>query len=167
MPAGRPTDYQPEYAAQAHKLCLLLGATDKQLAEFFDVSEQTINAWKHSFPAFLESIHAGKRIADGEVAHSLFNRAKGAQYVSNQVIKVKRVEYDEKGKKTLEKEEVVIIPVETVEPPDTTACSFWLKNRQPKEWRDKNPGESAENPVFVRTLSDFYSALPKPKEDGQ
>jgi hypothetical protein len=22
-------------------------------------------------------------------------------------------------------------------PPDTTACIFWLKNRKPKEWRDR------------------------------
>jgi hypothetical protein len=22
--------------------------------------------------------------------------------------------------------------------PDTTACIFWLKNRKPKEWRDKS-----------------------------
>jgi len=32
---GRPPKYKSEFAAQAQKLCLL-GATDKDLAEFFD-----------------------------------------------------------------------------------------------------------------------------------
>ncbi|SDY78195.1 hypothetical protein [Nitrosomonas sp. Nm33] len=41
-PTGRPTSYRPEYAEQAYKLCLL-GATDKQLAEFFNVVESTIS----------------------------------------------------------------------------------------------------------------------------
>lgn len=136
MPAGRPTEYASEYAEQARKLCLL-GATDAQLGEFFDVSETTINNWKLAFPYFLESIRAGKRIADAEVATSLFNRARGAQYTTHQPFKVKRIEYDEKGKKTSEIEEVVTVPVDVVEPPDTTACSFWLKNRQSDAWRDK------------------------------
>jgi hypothetical protein len=26
-------------------------------------------------------------------------------------------------------------------PPDTTACIFWLKNRNPEEWRDKTQVE--------------------------
>jgi hypothetical protein len=36
-----------------------------------------------------------------------------------------------------------IIRVRTVEhyPPDTTACIFWLKNRQPEIWRDKVEGQ--------------------------
>lgn len=33
--AGRPTKYKPEYAEQASKLCAL-GATDAQLADFFE-----------------------------------------------------------------------------------------------------------------------------------
>jgi hypothetical protein len=35
---GRPTSYKAEYAAQALKLCKL-GLTDKELAEYFEVSE--------------------------------------------------------------------------------------------------------------------------------
>lgn len=49
---GRPSAYKPEYAEQARKLCLL-GHTDAELASFFEVSEQTINAWKHAHPDFL------------------------------------------------------------------------------------------------------------------
>lgn len=146
MPAGRPTDYAPEYPEQAMKLCLL-GATDAQLADFFEVSEQTVNSWKKVHPEFLESLRAGKRVADAEVAHGLFNRARGARYTTNQPFKVKRTEFDDKGKKTAEFEDVVSFPVDVVEPPDTNACSLWLRNRDSANWRDKSeveiPGLSA------------------------
>lgn len=35
------------------------------------------------------------------------------------------------------------VPVACLEevPPDTTACIFWLKNRQSKDWRDKQEHE--------------------------
>ena len=45
---GRPTDYKPEYAEQAAKLCAL-GATDNDLADFFGVSEQTIYTWRKKY----------------------------------------------------------------------------------------------------------------------
>ena len=140
---GRPTDYRPEYDEQATKLCLLLGATDEQLAEFFDVTETTINNWKLEHPSFFESIRAGKMPADADVAQGLYKRACGARYTTNQPFKVKRTEYDEKGKKTSETEEVVTVPVEVVEPPDTNACSLWLRNRSPKLWRDKPAAEES------------------------
>ena len=50
---GRKSEYRIEYADQALKLCLL-GATDKELSEFFSVSEQTLNKWKKDYPEFLE-----------------------------------------------------------------------------------------------------------------
>lgn len=56
---GRKSEYREEYAEQALKLCLL-GATDKEIAEFFSVSEQTLNSWKKKFPQFLESLKKGK-----------------------------------------------------------------------------------------------------------
>ena len=49
---GRPSKYQPSFNARAEKLCRL-GATDKDLADFFEVSEMTINNWKLKHPAFL------------------------------------------------------------------------------------------------------------------
>ena len=57
--AGRPTNYKKEYDEQAYKLCLL-GATDKEMADFFNVKEQTINNWKKNHPSFFESIKRGK-----------------------------------------------------------------------------------------------------------
>ncbi|WP_446471148.1 terminase [Xenorhabdus stockiae] len=119
---ARPTKYQEAYAEQARKLCLL-GYTDKELADFFEVSESTLNNWKHDHPEFLESLKKGKQVADGEVAAKLFHRATGYEHSEDDIRVVE-------GK-------IVITPTTKHYPPDTTAAIFWLKNRQKDNWRDK------------------------------
>jgi hypothetical protein len=119
---GRPTAYKSEYAEQAYKLCLL-GATDGKMADFFGVSEQTVNAWKLAHADFLESITRGKESADAEIAQALFHRAKG---YSHPEVDIRVVALD-----------IVQTPLVKHYPPDTQAASLWLRNRQPKLWRDK------------------------------
>lgn len=122
MPAGRPTLYKPEYAEQAFKLCLL-GATDKDLANFFDVEESTINNWKSSHSEFVESIKKGKDEADANVAKSLYNRALGYSHPDLDI--------------RVANGEIVETPIIKHYPPDATSAIFWLKNRQREKWRDK------------------------------
>lgn len=119
---GRPTKYKPEYCELAYNYCLL-GATDAKLAEFFDVSEQTINTWKHEHPDFLESLKKGKEQADAAVAQSLYKRAIGYEHESVKI-------FNDQGA-------ALIVPYVEKYPPETTAAIFWLKNRQPAMWRDK------------------------------
>src|SRR5260221_6883935 len=83
-PEGRPTDYREEYAEEAYKLCLL-GATDSEMAEFFGVSEVTLNAWKKAQPLFLKSLTRGKMIADANVAERLYMRGLG---YSHEAVKI-------------------------------------------------------------------------------
>lgn len=119
---GRPSTYRDEYAEQAYKLCLM-GATDEDLANFFGVAEQTLYNWRAKHPDFLDSIMRGKDIADAEVAEKLFHRAKG---YSHNAVKI----FNDQGSP------MVVDYVEHY-PPDTQAASLWLRNRQPKKWRDK------------------------------
>jgi DNA-binding XRE family transcriptional regulator len=119
---GRPTKYKTEYAEQAYKLCLL-GATDADMAKFFDVEEQTINNWKKDYPDFFESIKKGKIQADSEIASKLYHRAKGYEHDEDYITQFQG--------------QPVIVPTVKHYPPDTTAAIFWLKNRQPDKWRDK------------------------------
>lgn len=132
---GRPTKYLPEYCEQANKLCLL-GATDKELADFFDVNQDTIYEWQEKYPEFSESIRAGKVKADALVAHKLHDRAVGAEWVEEQAFKVKRKWYDGNDRPH-EEEEIVKVPVTRRAPPDTQAISLWLRNRKPDRWTDK------------------------------
>jgi len=132
MSGGRPTDYKDEYAEQAYKICLL-GATDKDMAEFFDVAESTINNWKTAHPEFLESIKKGKTIADGNVADRLYQRALGFEHDSEEIKVIS--EGQNMGSR------VERVAVRKIYAPDTTAAIFWLKNRQKDKWRDKQEVE--------------------------
>ena len=128
MSAGRPSKYDSKYAEQAYKLCLL-GAKDKELADFFGVSEVTLNAWKKEHPEFLMSLKEGKEYADANVASRLYQRAMGYEHDD---IELKVVSLGNNMGS-----EVQAVPVHKYYPPDTTAAIFWLKNRKPAEWRDK------------------------------
>lgn len=121
---GRPTSYKPEYCEQAEKLCKL-GATDKELADFFEVCEDTIHEWKKVHSEFSESLKKGKTLADANVADRLYQRAMGYQHDA-----VKIVANATTGQQH-------IVPYVENYPPDTVACIFWLKNRQRDKWRDK------------------------------
>lgn len=125
-PGGRPTQYRLEMCEQALKLCRL-GATDKELADFFEVSEQTINTWKQKHPEFLESLKQGKMLADAEVADKLYQRAIGYSHPAEKI-------FNNNG-------EELRVPFTEHYPPDTTAALFWLKNRQPEKWRDRQQHE--------------------------
>lgn len=148
---GRPTDYRPEFAVQAEKLCLL-GATDAEIADFFDVSPRTIYRWKLIHEDFCQAIKSGKEFADERVERGLFQRATGYGYVEQQAFKVKTVKYDN-GKRVQETEEIRVVDVEKQAPPDTPAGIFWLKNRRKGEWRDKiEHGTDPDNPIFPSTI---------------
>lgn len=140
MAGGRPSKYRPEFAQQAKKLCEL-GATDAQLADFFEVSVSTINLWKINFPEFSESISVPKEIADARVEQSLYRRAMG-------------YEHDEVDIRVVNGE-IVATPLRKYYPPDSTAMIFWLKNRKPEQWRETKAVElTGENggPVKVETI---------------
>ena len=74
MPNQNPGLYQAAYPEQARRLCLL-GAIDRELARFFEVSERTINRWKRQHPEFDEALKRGKAFADAEVAEALYRKA--------------------------------------------------------------------------------------------
>ena len=53
------SSYQAEFAEQARKLCLLLGADDQELARFFEVPPATLQEWLTSVPEFAAAVRAG------------------------------------------------------------------------------------------------------------
>lgn len=124
---GRPPKYKDTFASQAAKLCAL-GATDEDLADFFEVSVRTIGRWKTEHDEFCQALKADKAEADARVERSLYQRAVGYTFDSEEV-------------RVLRDGEVVRVPTRTHVPPDTTAMIFWLKNRRPDLWRDKHEVE--------------------------
>lgn len=152
---GRPSKYREEYAIQAFKLCLL-GARDKDLADFFEVDEATIYRWKDKYPDFCEALKRGKDEADSEVAQKLFHRALGYEHKEDKIFQFQG--------------EPIIVPTIKHYPPDTTAAIFWLKNRQPHLWRDKQEVEvNAEvnhHEFNDETIKAAYDKLYRPDVSG-
>jgi hypothetical protein len=126
---GRPSKYKPEFVAQAEKLAAL-GATDREVANFFDVDERTLNRWKHESEDFCQSLKLGKEASDSRVEQSLYRRATGYSFDSEKVFhfqgRITRADFIEHC------------------PPDVTACIFWLKNRRPDLWREKPEGDGGD-----------------------
>jgi len=119
--AGRPSSFKPEFVEQAKKLCLL-GATDVDIADFFQVAVSTIYKWKHDHPEFSEALKSGKDSADERVERSLYHKAIGYTYDAVHFSSFQG--------------SVTATPYREHVPPDTTAAIFWLKNRRSKDWRD-------------------------------
>lgn len=146
---GRPTPYKEEYAKSVFKLCLL-GAKDKEIAEFYEVTETTINNWKKKYPDFFESIKKGKLEADSVIAESLYQRAKGALIRTQKAFKVK-VGKDANGGVI---EDVKVVTVVEEIPAGEVSMIFWLKNRHPDKWRDKihnvNLNGEGDDPEFIK-----------------
>lgn len=120
--------YDPKKTpVQAHKLCLL-GATNEQLADFFEVNEETIYRWQREHPEFKEALADGKIAADAEIANALYHRARGFSHIDTKMF----MDRDADGNSTILTKTYL-----KHYPPDTTACKWWLNNRQKEKWQDK------------------------------
>lgn len=153
---GRPTAYLPAYAEQGRRLAML-GLTDVEMAEFFGVSERTLNTWKKAHPDFLQSLKAGKIEADTHVATGLYQSAIGGHVVTETR---EQEAPDGSITRTTETKQV---------PPNVTAQVFWLKNRQPAKWRDKQEIQQDISMTGVATIEQldamYAEGIRKSEED--
>lgn len=96
------------------------GLIDEQIAHNMGITAKTLYEWKNKYGEISEALKESKEIVDRQVENALLKRALGYAYDETTYedgVETKRVT-----------KEVA---------PDTTAQIFWLKNRKPKEWRDK------------------------------
>ncbi len=106
------------------------GLTDKQTAHNMGISRETLNQWKKKYSDISDTLKRGKEVVDRQVENALLKRALGYSYKETTS---KLVVDKNTGKSHMEVTKVV----EKEVVPDTTAQIFWLKNRKPEEWRDK------------------------------
>lgn len=122
-PAHRPSGYKPEYAHIAERMCLL-GAKNEEIAAALNISRMTLDRWMDTQDGFRDAIKRGREGADAAIAFSFYHRAKGYSHESVKIFLNKQGE-------------PVVVPYIERFPPDTVAGIFWLKNRRPDLWRDK------------------------------
>lgn len=132
---GRPPKYRPEYADIACKLVDTMGATDQQLADFFDVGAYTVWRWKLRYPEFRVAVELTPERANKIMERSLFLRGTG---YSHPAVKI----FLPAGAK-----EPVLVRYTEYYPPDTGAAALWLHNRDPKRWKNRGNAPPEDPPL--------------------
>jgi len=115
------------------------GLTDEQIAKNMGISLSTFYEWKNKFSEISESLKKGKEVVDREVENALLKAALGYEYEEEIV--------NNKGQ---------VVRVKKYAKPDITAIIFWLKNRKPDTWRDKQEFNIESN-VGVQIIDDIGS----------
>lgn len=117
------------------------GLTDEQIAHNIGIVPSTLYEWKKKYSEISEALKRGKEVVDREVENALLKRALGYEYT--EVTSERILRKDDKGRPVTDlrgfplHEVVVTRTVKKEVVPDTTAQIFWLKNRKPEQWRDK------------------------------
>lgn len=113
-----------------------LGKTTEEIAEIVDVGRRTIFDWMQRDFSFSALLKENRQLADEAVEASLFKRATGYTYKEEAATKNGVTELMRHA------------------PPDPTSMIFWLKNRKPKEWRDKQEIDHVVSPGWSLGLGD-------------
>jgi hypothetical protein len=121
------------------------GLVDEQIAHNIGITRQTLNEWKKKFPSISDTLKRGKEVVDRQVENALLKRALGYKY--------DEITREPKYNEVNDQIEMMVTKRVTKEvQPDTTAQIFWLKNRKPEVWRDKqeiNHSGGLDNSVTV------------------
>lgn len=114
------------------------GLTDEQIAQNMGINVSTLYVYKNKYGEIAEALKRGKEVVDREVENALLKRALGYSFQE-----VTETETDKGTEvKTTYKQMA----------PDVTAIIFWLKNRKPKDYRDKQEIEVSTNGSFAEML---------------
>lgn len=121
---GRQSKYDKNFHPVLVRWMVRAGLTDEEIARELTLHHSTLYRWKGKYPEFRKAFAETKPFIDALVEDALLKRALGYTYQESEV------RTDEQGR-TVEKNVIRQMV------PDVTAQIFWLKNRQPERWRDK------------------------------
>lgn len=111
------------------------GYTDEQIACKIGISRQTLYRWRKKEEEIDKALKKGKEIADIEVENALFSRAVGGYYTESK-----------EEIKTIDGQEIKTTSTrKRYQAPDVTACIWWLKNRKPDTWFDREAKPQGNN----------------------
>lgn len=146
---GRKTLYNKKFHPKWVKSLAIRGLTDKQISKELEISEMTLNNWKHKYSEFFEALKQGKEEPDDKVEQALFERATGYEHPEDKFF------FNSKTGK------VVVQPTIKHYPPDPVSMIFWLKNRRSDRWRDKQEIKHGYDEDFKKVLESIMSKKDK------
>lgn len=126
--AGRKKKYNETFPKKALELAER-GLNDKEISEQLGISQTVFYEYRNKYPEFSEALKKGKQPIDNLVENALLKRALGYEIEE----KTTEVKIGDDGKP-------IPASIKTTKKHisgDVTAQIFWLKNRKPNEWRDR------------------------------
>jgi transcriptional regulator with XRE-family HTH domain len=135
MTMARPSKYETHVQP---KLLLIEawardGLTLEQIADNLGIAKSTLCDYQNNYSDLSDALKNGREVVDVMVENALLKAALGYEYRE-----------EELNKMTGEP-----IELRKVAHPNTTALIFWLKNRRPGAWRDKQEHEHSGELSFV------------------
>lgn len=118
------------------------GLTNKEIAKNLGIGETTFYKIINEHSEVSEVLKKGKEVVDYQVENALLKRALGYAYEE----KTYETRYDERTGKS---EERLVKKVTKQVSPDTTAQIYWLNNRKPKQWRNKQDVDISNNGISL------------------
>ena len=121
------------------------GLSDEQIAASMQIGRTTFYRWENmakeegsELKCIWDAITRGRSEATDVIENAVYQRAQTQVVKVKKPIKVRVTEYDERGRRTCEREEIQMIEEEVVVPGDTKAAIFWLANRRRSQWQSVN-----------------------------
>jgi hypothetical protein len=159
---GPPKLYEKRFDNMAYVACTAGIFTDAKLGKLFGVVKSTIALWKKEFPEFSDSIKKGKEEFDTDcVRTALFKISKGIKFteITREAKPVILIDKATGTREIVGSEMLVTKKVRKFIPPNDRAIRFWLKNRDPENWRDTQAVElTGKNGGPLKTQS--FVAVP-------
>ena len=124
------------------------GLTVRQIASNLGINPSTLYRYLKDNSELETALYLGKNVADAEVENSLFKSAVGFQYQTQELTKDGR---------TME--------IEKYQIPNTTAQIFWLKNRRPEAWRDKQEVSHGPTEDLAKLIEEAFASVSGETQD--
>ena len=152
MPGGRKQLYDPDTFPLLGERAARKGLSDVQISASLGISHETFYQYQKKYPEFYDAIKRGKKPVDVEVENSLLKRALGFEYEEKQT----EVEIGSDG----QPKPVRIRTTKKYIPGDVGAMAFWLKNRMPEEWKER---QSFEGNFTINQFTDLMKKVSERK----
>ena len=110
------------------------------------IARRTLGNWKTENPEFAAQLTEAKQIPDGHVQVALFRAASGRA-----IAKRRPVLNRSTGEAVLGPTGDVLYDEEFFQP-NVIAMIWWLKNRQPEDWKDRHEVSGGDRPVLVEIV---------------
>lgn len=133
------------------------GLINDQIAHNIGIRRETLSEWAKKYPNISNALKRGKEVPDIEVENSLYKRAVGYNYT--EVTKELKL-----NPSTGKLEMMITKEVTKHVVPDTTAEIFWLKNRKPDVWKDKQEVQTQFDTSKFESIAKIAGSFKKANE---